>query len=329
MISLAHPRTASFALAMFASAAMTAPALAQETPPQPAPVAPQAAQAAQQGQETQPAPKTDDHAGMNMPGMDMPGMDMSAGETKMDMGKMQGGRAPRDARNSDDYAEGYRNSTLPNYEMADKLAIPKVLAEELEFATGNEGQGFGWTVLVTNGQDNNKLWLRSQGLKNSRDRLDAESSVEGLWWHSAGPFWGTVLGVRQDLGKGGTTWAAAGIEGLAPYWFDIQLTGYVGADGRIAARAKASYDVLFTNRLILTPQVETNIYSKRSTDRELGSGFSNIELSGRLRYEVSRKFAPYVGFVWERALGGTADFRRSDRELVTEHRVVVGLRLWM
>src|SRR3546814_5234720 len=89
------------------------------------------------------------------------------------------------------------------------------------------GQGVGWTVLVTKGQDNDKLWLRSQGLKNSRDqRLDPESSVEALWWHSKNPFWGTLLGVRQDLGKGATTWLAAGVEGLAPYWFDVQLTGY-------------------------------------------------------------------------------------------------------
>jgi copper resistance protein B len=312
MIRLAHPGTSPLALAIAFLAAAATPAYAQDVPHQHIQAAPQAVQ------QPQPEPQVEDHAGM----------DMSGGETKMDMGKMQGGKAPPDARNSDDYSDGYRNSTLPNYEMADKLSIPKILVEELEFATGNEGQGVGWTVLVTNGQDNDKLWFRSQGLKNSRDRLDAETSAELLWWHSANPFWGTLLGVRQDIGKGATTWLAAGIEGLAPYWFDVQLTGYLGDDGRLAARAKASYEVLLSNRLILTPQVETNIYSKRSNERELGSGFSNVELSGRLRYEVSRKFAPYVGFVWERALGGTADFRRADRELVSEHRVVVGLRLW-
>jgi copper resistance protein B len=265
---------------------------------------------------------------MDMSGMDMSGAGTPAGGMTMDMGRMQGGKAPPDARNSDDYADGYRNSTLPGYEMADKLSIPKVLVDELEFASGNEGQGVGWTVLVTQGQDDSKLWLRSQGLKNSKDRLDPESSVEALWWRSKSPFWGTLLGVRQDLGKGATTWLAAGVEGLAPYWFDVQLTGYVGDDGRLGARAKGAYEVRFTNRLILTPQVETTLYSKRSTDRELGGGFSNVELSARLRYEVSRKFAPYVGFVWERALDDTADFRRADRQRPAEHRVVVGLRSW-
>lgn len=321
MTRLALSRASLLALALSVSA-VAAPAIAQDAPhqhaapppPSPAPTASPAAPA--------------DHAVMDMSGMDMSGAGTPAGGMTMDMGRMQGGKAPPDARNSDDYADGYRNSTLPGYEMADKLSIPKVLVDELEFASGNEGQGVGWTVLVTQGQDDSKLWLRSQGLKNSKDRLDPESSVEALWWRSKSPFWGTLLGVRQDLGKGATTWLAAGVEGLAPYWFDVQLTGYVGDDGRLGARAKGAYEVRFTNRLILTPQVETNLYSKRSTDRELGGGFSNVELSARLRYEVSRKFAPYVGFVWERALDDTADFRRADRQRPAEHRVVVGLRSW-
>ena len=321
MTRLALSRASLLALALSVSA-VAAPAIAQDAPhqhaapppPSPAPTASPAAPA--------------DHAGMDMSGMDMSGAGTPAGGMTMDMGRMQGGKAPPDARNSDDYADGYRNSTLPGYEMADKLSIPKVLVDELEFASGNEGQGVGWTVLVTQGQDDSKLWLRSQGLKNSKDRLDPESSVEALWWRSKSPFWGTLLGVRQDLGKGATTWLAAGVEGLAPYWFDVQLTGYVGDDGRVGARAKGAYEVRFTNRLILTPQVETNLYSKRSPDRELGGGFSNVELSARLRYEVSRKFAPYVGFVWERALDDTADFRRADRQRPAEHRVVVGLRSW-
>ena len=321
MTRLALSRASLLALALSVSA-VAAPAITQDAPhqhaapppPSPAPTASPAAPA--------------DHAGMDMSGMDMSGAGTPAGGMTMDMGRMQGGKAPPVARNSDDYADGYRNSTLPGYEMADKLSIPKVLVDELEFASGNEGQGVGWTVLVTQGQDDSKLWLRSQGLKNSKDRLDPESSVEALWWRSKSPFWGTLLGVRQDLGKGATTWLAAGVEGLAPYWFDVQLTGYVGDDGRLGARAKGAYEVRFTNRLILTPQVETNLYSKRSTDRELGGGFSNVELSARLRYEVSRKFAPYVGFVWERALDDTADFRRADRQRPAEHRVVVGLRSW-
>lgn len=302
-----------FVLALSAAAA---PVFAQDAPHQHAAPPPPSAS------PFEPRPAPADHAGTEMSGMEAPG------SVTMDMGLMQGGKAPPDARNSDGYADGYRNSALPGYEMADKLSIPKILIDELEYANGNEGQGVGWTVLLTQGQDDSKLWLRSQGLKTSKDRLDPESSVEALWWRSQTPFWGTLLGVRQDLGKGATTWLAAGVEGLAPYWFDVQLTGYVGDDGRLAARAKGAYDIRLSNRLIMTPQVEANLYSKRSDDRQLGGGFSNVELSSRLRYEVSRKFAPYVGFVWERSLGGTAGFRRAEGEAPAEHRVVVGLRAW-
>ena len=319
MTRLALSRASLLALALSVSA-VAAPAIAQDAPHQHAPPPPPS-----------PAPwdaasASVDHAGMDMSGMDMSGAATPAGG--MAMGRMQGGKAPPDARDSDAYADGYRNSTLPGYETADTLPIRKALVDEMEWATGNEGQGVGWSVLVTQGPDDNKVWLRSQGLKTSKSRLDPESSVEALWWRSKTPFWGALLGVRQDLGKGATTWLAAGVEGLAPYWFDVQLTGYVGDDGRLAARARGAYEVRFTNRLILAPQVETNLYSKRSADRELGGGFSNVELSARLRYEVSRKVAPYVGLVWERALGATADFRRADRDPPAEHRVVVGLRSW-
>ncbi len=135
-------------------------------------------------------------------------------------------------------------------------------------------------------------------------------------------------GLPALLAAGELVLQALGVEGLAPYWFDVQLTGYVGDDGRVAARLKASYDMLLTNRLILTPQLESNVYSKTAADRRLGSGVSNVELGLRLRYEVARKFAPYVGFVWERAFSGTAEFQRAEGEPVTERRFVAGVRLW-
>ena len=282
--------------------------------------------AAQNVAQQQSAQAARDHSAMDMRVADKPAK--STPMDPMDMDEMQSGKAPVDARDSNDYAGSFYNSTLANYEMADKLSIPKILIDELEFATGNEGVGVAWSVLITKGQDDNKLWIRSQGLKNNRERLDPETGAELLWWHSDNPFWGTVVGIRQDFGKGAATWLAAGIEGLAPYWFDMQLTGYLGSDGRLAARAKASYEVLLTNRLVLTPQLETNLYSKQSIDRELGSGFSNVELSARLRYEFSRNFAPYVGIVWEKSVSGTAAFRRSAGDPTVEHRLVAGLRLW-
>lgn len=245
----------------------------------------------------------------------------------MDMGSMQGGRVPADARDPHAYAEGYEYTGMPGLEQSDQITFGWVLADEFEAVSGNEGDGFAWSVQANYGDDRNKLWLRTQGLKVPGE-LDPTTSGEALWWRPMSAFWGTQLGVRQDFGAGAHTYLAAGIEGLAPYWFEVEATAYVGEDGRLAARLKGSYDVLFTNRLILTPSLEANLYSKSEDERALGSGLGNLEGGLRLRYEFSRKVAPYVGYVWERSYSGTADRRRAEGEPINEHRVVAGIRMW-
>lgn len=217
---------------------------------------------------------------------------------------------------------------MPGMEQSDRIAFGKVLADELEFLSGDEGEGFAWRVQGTYGGDRHKLWFRTQGLKTGGQQVDPTTDLEALWWRAYSPFWGTQLGVRQDFGPGAHTWIAFGVEGLAPYWFEVGATGYVGDDGRLSARLLASYDLLFTNRLILTPELESNVYSRAENDRGLGSGLGNVELGLRLRYEIRRKFALYLGYVSERSFAGTADRRRAEGEPVTERRFVAGVRLW-
>lgn len=248
--------------------------------------------------------------------------------TPMDMGSMQGGSAPADARDPDAYAEGYEYTGMPGMEQSDRIAFGKVLADELEILSGNEGEGFAWRAQGNYGGDRHKLWLRTQGLKIGGQQVDPTTDLEAMWWRAGSPFWGTLLGVRQDFGPGAHTWIAFGVEGLAPYWFEVQATGYVGDDGRLSARLAASYELLFTNRLILTPELESNVYSRAENDRGLGTGVGNVEFGLRLRYEIRRKLAPYIGYVWERSFGGTADRKRADGEPVLERRFVAGVRLW-
>lgn len=245
----------------------------------------------------------------------------------MEMGAMQGGRAPADARDPHSYAEGFEYTGMAGLEKSDQLRFGYLLADEFESLSGNEGDGYAWSVQGNYGDDRNKLWLRTQGLKVPGE-LDPTTSGEVLWWRPLTAFFGTQLGVRQDFGAGAHTYLAAGIEGLAPYWFEIEATAYVGEDGRLSARLKGSYDILFSNRLILTPNLETNFYSKAEEERALGSGLGNVEGGLRLRYEFSRKFAPYIGYVWERSYAGTADRRRAEGDPVSEHRVVAGIRMW-
>jgi copper resistance protein B len=246
---------------------------------------------------------------------------------QMDMGSMRRGHAPPDARDPNAYADGFTYTNMPGFEESDRIKFATARADEFEGLSGNQGQGFAWSVQANYGDDHNKAWFRTQGLKDSGP-WDPTTDAEILWWRPWSAFWGMQLGLRQDFGAGSHTYVAAGIEGLAPYWLELEATAYVGEDGRLAARLKGSYDILFTNRLILTTSLETNLYSRPENDRGLGSGLGNIEAGLRARYELTRKVAPYVGYVLERSFLGTADRRRAAGDPVTEHRFVAGIRMW-
>jgi len=136
-------------------------------------------------------------------------------------------------------------------------------------------------------------------------------------------------GLRSDLDSRPTrNWAAFGIQGLAPYFFDLELTGFVSGEGHLAAKLEASYDLLLTQRLILQPQIELNLYSKADPARLVGAGFSDIDTGLRLRYEISRKFAPYLGVVYQGKFGQTAIFTRQAGQSTGDFRFAFGVRVW-
>ena len=136
-------------------------------------------------------------------------------------------------------------------------------------------------------------------------------------------------GLRSDIDSRPTrNWAAFGIQGLAPYFFDLEPTGYVSGQGHLAAKLEASYDLLLTQRLILQPQIELNLYSKADPARLVGAGFSDIDTGLRLRYEFDRKFAPYIGVVYQGKFGQTANFARQAGESTGGFRFAFGVRVW-
>ncbi len=268
----------------------------------------------------------------------MPGMDHApvAGATErpasehdsmagMDMGTMQGGSAPPDAR-SPDYSDGVGYGPLKPH-LHGNAAVGMLLLDQLETVHGRDGNAQAWEVQGWYGRDENKLWLRSEG-EASKGKVD-DGDVEALWYHAIAAYWGSQLGVRHDFGAGpGRDWVAFGVQGLAPYWFGLEATGYVGSSGRTAARFRADYEVLFTQRLILQPELEFNIYGKNDPARGIGSGLSDAQLGVRLRYEIRREFAPYVGINWVRRFGTTADYRRADGQPVFDQQLVAGFRIW-
>ena len=257
-----------------------------------------------------------------MPGMKMDAPKSDAAESSMAMGEMnmQGGAPPPDARDPDAYSDGLALSLLPGMHMADKDRYGRILIDQLEGFTGNDGSGIAVDAQAWYGGDLDKAWLKVDGSR--RDGTLSETRTELLWNHAVGIYWGTQLGVRHDFGGGpGRTYAALGVQGLAPYWFDVEATAYVGEGGRTALRFEAEYELLLTQRLVLQPDVEVNVYGKNDPEREIGSGIADVDIGLRLRYEFTRKFAPYIGVSWNRKLGNTARPRARRRQPGFEHAV--------
>lgn len=203
----------------------------------------------------------------------------------------------------------------------------RVQLDRLEAWKQHGRTALGWEADAWWGTDLNRLWLRSEG-----QRLGSETSkasVEALWGHAYARWWDVLAGVRHDFGReAGRDYLAIGVQGLAPYWFEISATGYLEAHGRHAARVEVEHDLLFTNRLMLQSLLKADAHARRDARHATGAGVSSVEFGLRLRFEVTRRFAPYVGLGIERAVADTADMRRSAGHDVNDTRVVVGVRTW-
>lgn len=202
-----------------------------------------------------------------------------------------------------------------------------VLFNRLEGFDTDDGGGMAWEGQAWVGTDLDKLWLRSEGERVGGHTEGAD--LEVLYGRSVARWWDVVAGVRHDFKPGASQdFVAIGVQGLAPYKFEVAATAYLGQGGQTAARLEIEYETLLTNRLILQPLLEANFHGKDDERRGIGSGLGTVEAGLRVRYEVTRQFAPYVGVVREHAFGRTADFRRAAGEDVNDTRVVAGIRIW-
>ncbi|MDQ2744999.1 MAG: copper resistance protein B [Chloroflexota bacterium] len=202
------------------------------------------------------------------------------------------------------------------------------LLEQLEGRWNGRNQEFRYDGQLWSGTDLNKLWLKSEGLVNNQGRF-TDGQHELLYDRAISSYFDLQAGVRVDLDSAVTrTWAAFGVQGLSLYFFDVEATGYVSEQGRFAGRLKASYDLFITQRLILQPEAEINLYSKSDIARGVGSGLSDIDTGLRLRYEITRKFAPYVGVAYAGRFFQSAAFARREGETPNDLRFVFGVRTW-
>jgi copper resistance protein B len=218
-------------------------------------------------------------------------------------------------------------------EMDDTARFGKVMLDQLEWRNGDGGESrAAWDAQAWYGGDYDKFWVKTEGdyVGSDPDKGLHEASVDALWNRVFSRWWSVESGVRRDFGSGASgTWAALGIQGLAPQWFQTEATFYASDGGRTAMRLKVSYDLLLTQRLVLQPYAEANLYGRADPQQRVGSGLSDLELSMRLRYELRRELAPYLGLVWLHRFGGTADFARTDGvHGAGEAELAAGLRAW-
>lgn len=266
-----------------------------------------------------------DHAEM---GHDMSGMSMDAMPGMQHDTMKMGVNEPRTP--IPPITDADRAAALPpSQHMAhlDNAIHSYTLLNRLEGWNADPGTGLAWEAQGWVGTDLDRLWWRSEGER--VDGVTESADLEVLYGRSVSIWWDVVAGVRHDFKPGDSqNFAAIGVQGLAPQKFEVSAMAYVGERGQTAARFEAEYELLLTNRLILQPLAEVDFYGKNDPTRGIGSGLSTVEAGLRLRYEFTRRFAPYIGVVHERAFGNTADLRRAEHDRIDDTRVVVGIRTW-
>ncbi|WP_260927558.1 copper resistance protein B [Novosphingobium sp. 9] len=299
----------------------------------------------------------DDMAGMDMSGMDMGGHDHAghAGPKppaspapSHDMSEMDGmdmpaspatepkqGPPPPVALSGPAHAA---DAFYPAGEMASarmammhemgSMPSTMVLLDRLEAQSGKGTDGWAWEADARTGGDTDRLWIKSEGEAAFHGGLDS-AEVQALWSHAIGPWFDAQAGVREVIAPGpNRTQATVGIEGLAPYMFDVEARAFLSTHGELTGRIEADHDIRVTQRLILQPRIEANVSAQDMPNLRTGAGLTSLEAGLRLRYEVAREFAPYVGVEWQKSFGRTADYMRASGDDPDRPVAVIGIRAW-
>jgi len=205
--------------------------------------------------------------------------------------------------------------------------VSQIMLHLFEYQVGDDDGGYRWEGEAWIGGDIHRFVLKTEGEGNEDDLEGGE--VQALYSRAIAPFFDLQAGIRYDFEPTpNRTYAVLGVEGVAPYWFELDAALFLSDRGELQARAEGSYDLRLTQRLILEPRAELTFAAEDIPELGVGSGLSEGEYGLRLRYEIRRNFAPYVGVTFDQKYGEAADFAEAAGEDPSEGRVVIGLRAW-
>lgn len=209
----------------------------------------------------------------------------------------------------------------------DDPIVTKVVIDQLETRITDGDDPTVLEGMVWIGKDLNKFVIKAdvEQVKGETEELE----LQALYSRAIDPYWDFQIGVRQDQKPTPSkNWLAIGFQGVAPYWFEIDSTLFIGKNDQIGLRFSAEYEWMITQRLVLAPEFEFNMHSKDDEASGIGSGLSDTQLGIRLRYEIKREFAPYIGINWNQKYGNTESFAKNDGEKSNSTQIVVGVRAW-
>jgi copper resistance protein B len=207
------------------------------------------------------------------------------------------------------------------------MPASKLLIDQLETRVRKGRDGYYLNAEGWYGGDIDKLWLKTE-IEGEYGRKAEQAEFQALWSHAIDPWFNLQAGARLDARPNRRGHLVLGVEGLAPYWIEVDAAAFLSDNGDITARVEAEHDMRLTQKLILQPRVELDFAAQDIPRQQIGSGLSSAELGLRLRYQVVPQFAPYIGVNYERAFGGTRRFRRLDGDNAGGWQFVAGLRTW-
>jgi copper resistance protein B len=224
-------------------------------------------------------------------------------------------------------AERMNSSRLQVMRQVSGMPVWWFQADRAEYRAREGEDGYLWDAQAYYGGDYDKLWLKSEGEGAFGEEIE-DAEIQALWSHAVGPFFDLQTGVRQDLTGPTRTHAVVGVQGLAPYLFEVDAAAFLSDAGDVTARVEAELDQRITQRLIVQPRAEVVLSAQDIPELGVGAGLHKAELGVRLRYEFAREFAPYIGVEQEWKVGDSADYARQDGEDPSATNYVVGLRFW-